>query len=364
MKPALPEHELVAESILLETLKSVDVLKVVSSQKEQADVSHGYHPDLRVRVKVGGTLFDLVIEVLKEATPRKVESAILQLEHHLRAGHVHPHPHYPVVIAPWFSEASQEVCKKHRAGYVDFTGNCRLTFGTVFLERSRGTGKKGGEGSRKAVNLFTPKTSRILRKMLDHPHQWWSVQDLSLQAQVSLGRVSSLKKQLLEENLLEQDGAGFRLEDPAALLERWMKEHPKDTGVQTVKLHALHPRKTLEEHLRTLQVKWPSLVALRSASAADHQAPFLRHPTLFVYLGKEALHLFESDLKLREVDRGENIEVRIIQEDDLTFDRDITPNGQALTHPILTLLELTELGERGREAAEHLKATLMKGWSR
>lgn len=341
------------EKILIGTLKSIEVLQVVSVRKETKENSHGIHFDFLVRVKVGTSLFDLLVEVLDDATPRKVQTAVLQLEHHLREQHTHHHPQHLVVMAPWFSEASREVCRKHRVGYVDFSGNCRLTFGTVYLERSHPTKKPGGE-TRRAVKLFTPKTARILRKMLSEPRRWWTVQDLALQAQVSLGRASSFKRQLSEENLLTQEDLGFRLQDPESLLMRWMKEHQGDTEMQTVKLHALHSRKTLEEHLRTLQTRWPSLVALRSASAADHQAPFLRHPTLFVCLGTEALQAFKTELKLREVDRGENIEVRVIQGDDLTFDHDVTPNGQSLTHPIVTLLDLTELGERGQEAAHHL----------
>ena len=44
---------------------------------------------------------------------------------------------YGVVLAPFISERSADVCREAGVGYVDLAGNCLINFDHVFLEARR-----------------------------------------------------------------------------------------------------------------------------------------------------------------------------------------------------------------------------------
>lgn len=94
--------------------------------------------------------------------PKQVESAIRELETTPRQG-LTPDT-YTVLVAPWFSPNTVDLAATHGYGKLDLSGNYRLHFVLVFLERV-------GEAAnprirRQAASLFTPKSARILRALL------------------------------------------------------------------------------------------------------------------------------------------------------------------------------------------------------
>jgi hypothetical protein len=42
---------------------------------------------------------------------------------------------YGILVAPYISPQSARLCVENGIGYVDLAGNCRLSFGSVYVER-------------------------------------------------------------------------------------------------------------------------------------------------------------------------------------------------------------------------------------
>ena len=87
------------------------------------------------------------------------------------------------------------MCKEAGIGYVDFAGNCFVSFDRVFISIE---GKPNPfPQSRDLRTIFSPKASRVMRVLLNEPFTAWKVDALSKKAGVSLGLVAEVKKILL-----------------------------------------------------------------------------------------------------------------------------------------------------------------------
>ncbi len=92
-----------------------------------------------------------------------------------------------------------------------------------------------------------------------------------------------------------------------------------------------------------------------SFSAAHWLAPYGRTGTQYFYADEEGLERLQSALKLSPVGKGENVVVNVLQDDGLFRDAVEPAPGAVCTSPVQTYLDLADAGERGQEAAEHLR---------
>ena len=88
--------------------------------------------DILAEIDVYCHSYQLACKVLAGDTPSEIETALDDLNRNTPAveGQV-----MPVLIAPLFSPASQLLCAKNHAGYIDLTGNARLMIDQVFLAK-------------------------------------------------------------------------------------------------------------------------------------------------------------------------------------------------------------------------------------
>lgn len=310
-------------------------------------------------VKVRKKKYTLVVEYKQQAEPRQVRMQIEQLRHLMRqVGN--EHPTYGIVAASWLSDQSKHICLQHGVGYMDLTGACHLSFDQVFIEHS-GTPNPRPE-KRSLKSLFSPKASRILKVMLERPEHPWKVTELTERAQVSLGQVSKVRKLLLEQEFArEAEGSGLLLTDRQRLLQDWQPQYPPPDLNRRIKGYTLLSGAKLEAALKEVMDRTlEGSVVLSSYSAATLIAPYARHPTTFLYATPGGLEHLKEVLQLRTFDRGENVIVDVIESDDHTFDFQMSSGGLIHTSPLQTFLDLSVAGERGREAAEHLKPHVLK----
>ncbi len=73
------------------------------------------------------------------------------------------------------------------------------------------------------------------------------------------------------------------------------------------------------------------------------------------YTDKEGLERLQSTLKLSPIAKGENVVVAVLKDPGLFRDAVEPAPGAFCTSPVQTYLDLADAGERGREAAEHLR---------
>lgn len=158
--------------------------------------------------------------VLPTGYPKRVQTAMDALEANPLPGQT-PDT-YTVLVASWFSLETVTLCAERGYGTLDFSGNYRLHFGHVFLERV-GAPPPASE-QRQAASVFVPKSARILRALLAIPEHTWKVTELTAVTGVSAGLVSRVRQHLLERQWVEEVPGGVRLLAPEPLLSAWAEQ--------------------------------------------------------------------------------------------------------------------------------------------
>jgi hypothetical protein len=287
--------------------------------------------DLVAHVEAAGTSHVLACEVRPSGQPRHV------------------------LMAPYLSPEAQALCREQEVGYLDLHGNAHLAFDGVFIERQV-AGKPPVE--RRALrSLFKPKSARVLRALLRDPARAWRVVDLAEDAGVSLGHVSNVRTALLGRGWAETStGKGLHLSAPDSLLDAWRDGYERPESQRMAFYTTLHGR-GLEDAERGVLRAGPSsgCAVLASFSAAQWLAPYGRSSTQYFYADGEGLQRLKGALKLSDAGRGENVVVLVPSDEGVLRDTVEPAPGVVCTSPVQTFLDLAAAGERGREAADHLR---------
>ena len=341
------------EQQALETLRNVlaEVPEVelvdVLAESSQKDASI----DFILHLTFNGERRIMVAEVKSSGQPRYVQNALFQLQRYVEGQRDSV---IPIVIAPYLSEDTRALCTRSNVGFLDFEGNVRITFPGFFLSREV-AGKPPTE-RRELRSLFKPKSVQVMRTMLREPARPWRVADLAKESMVSMGHVSNVRNSLLDRNWAEVSDEGLFLSNPDGLLDTWREEYEPPAGERRsfyTTLHGSAFEAALREYGDALALD--GLAILSSFSAANWLAPYARTGTHYFYADQEGVDRMRKFLKLSTAARGEN--VVITELDDIGLFRDsVEPTvGIHCTSPVQTYLDLYVSGERGREAAEHLR---------
>jgi len=353
------EKEIVqkAEEQLRKTLERVPFIEVGSTRfeqpKEQAIL---FQPDLLMQISSPDGPVTLVVEVKSALTPKAAREASRQLASlaaMIPAG-------YGVLVAPYISERSAEVCREAKVGYMDLAGNYGLYFERVFLElQGRPNPFKKEQGIK---SLFSPKSSRAVRVMLENPERIWKTQTLAQEASLSTGMISNIKSRLEEQELVRKEPGGFRLIEPETLLMEWSKKYtvrknkwsdyylPDDIPAIENKI---------ANSLKILKQQY----AFTLFSAAGKVAPYARYQRVFVYVDGDQSRLVE-ELGLKRVDSGPNLTI-LGPYDEGVFYGEIEVQGQLIVGLVQLYLDLVSYKGRGEDAASFLLESLLrKTWQK
>lgn len=307
--------------------------------------------DIVAHIDVSGRRHALVCEVKSTGQPRHVRMALLQLRTYMA--------HYaqdatPVFIAPYLSPDAQALCREQDVGFLDLEGNARLIFDSVFIERQ--VASKPAVDRRELRSLFKPKSAQVLRVMLRNPRQAWRVTDLAQAAAVSLGHVSNVRVGLLDREWAQVSKEGLFLSAPDALLDEWRDAYEPPVGKRVAFYTTLHGSVLEEAARRVLRSGGEvGLAAFASFSAAHWLAPYGRTGTQYFYADEAGLERLQSALKLSAISKGENAVVTLLKDSGLLRDTEEPAPGAICTSLVQTYLDLANAGERGREAADHLR---------
>ncbi len=332
-------------------LAEVPFVSVKVVKQNVIDPDHRREVDLLVEVKSNGRPQKLVCEFRGNGQPRIVRAAIDQLRYCVAALDKGA---YGVVIAPYLSPAAQELCRDENVGFLDFEGNCRLVFDGVFIERA--VPLRPVTERREVKSIFAPKSAQILRLLLRDPKRPWKVAELAEQAGVSFGHVSNVRHALIDREWAHSDREGLILTNPDALLDSWRAAYDKPPGRQLLFYTTLHGR-ALQQRLPHVfeEANRKGEAMLASFSAAQWLAPYARTSTSYFYANDKALSVLRERLELSTPARGENVIVLEIEDEGLFRDA-IEPSPHVrCTSAVQTYLDLSVAGERGREAADHLR---------
>ncbi len=310
-----------------------------------------YAPDFLVQLTFNGERRLLAVEVKSNGQPRHVQSALFQLQRYVEEQR---DPVIPVFMAPYLSEEARALCTNSNVGFADFEGNAFITFPGFFLSREV-AGKPPAE-KRELRSLFKPKSAQVMRTMLRDPARAWRVADLAKESFVSLGHVSNVRNSLLDRGWAEVSEGGLILSNPDGLLDAWREEYVPPAGERRTFYTTLHGsafEAALREYGDVLAMD--GLAILASFSAANWLAPYARTGTHYFYADEEGVARMRDFLQLTTPTRGGNVVITEL-DDVALFHESVEPaDGIHCTSLVQTYLDLWASGERGREAAEHLR---------
>ena len=298
--------------------------------------------DLVLEVGPKDDLHRLLVDVTSDGQPRFVLQAIGGLMPLAREQNEHP-----VVAAPRIGPGAAGICRKAGVGYVDLDGNCWLRFGGVLISKQVPSSPQQARHEVRAI--FSPKSSRVARVLLQEPLRVWSQNGLARECNLSPSHVNLVIRRMMGLDLVVRDGRGsFLLKDRDALLEAWKKAYD-------FKAHAAHELYTPLEpeafipklHAVCSEHGWR--YALTLFAGAQYVAPHVRFSRVHAYFDGDILRLMKA-LDLKSVSSGANV-VLLKAVDEYVF-RDIQDiHAPCVVSDIQLQLDLSSVESRGEEAA-------------
>ncbi len=332
---------------LIETLSTVPAIRVKSQEGPTAGA------DLIIRLRNPGGPSALICEYKSSGQPRFARQAINQLLRHrdINSGA------YPVFLAPYISPETAAICVGEGVGYQDLAGNCRLSFGPIYIERH---GFPNPAVQRRELrSLYSPKAERVLRVLLSNPARRWKTQALARGAEVSLGQISNVKRLLSDREWIESSPEGFRLSRPEPLVREWSSQYRQRSRAH--ELFSLKSESEMELELRRAGKDLGAECALTQFSAAAHLAPYVRGQRTTAYWSGDVQAVIRA-LQFKPVPSGANV-LLLEPYDEGVFYGAAEMDGVLVVSPVQAYLDLQGAGLRSEEAAaELLEHVLRRQW--
>ena len=262
---------------------------------------------------------------------------------------------YGVFVAPYVSNASAEICKDNKIGYIDFVGNCLLHFDSIFMEIKGNPNRFRGKSELKS--LFKPKAERILRALLHEPERQWLTTELAEAAVVSPGQVSNVRKLLLEREWIQDQKRGIKLIEPLQLLDSWLTNYKSNRNT-VYEFYDMGSVGEIEAKIATVCNQMQTRYAFTGFSGAARYAPFTTYKTVAVYMDNvQANNL--GGLPFKRVTSGANLRI-ISPYDEGVYYGTRTIGGQTVASAIQCYLDLKNEKARGEETAGALLEQVIK----
>jgi len=126
-------------------------------------------------------------------------------------------------MAPYIGPESAKIIKDLGFGFMDFSGNCYLSFAGVFIERNNH--ENSYSQKRELRKLYSSKAERVLRVLLSNPKRPWRIQELAGEANISLAHAFNVKECLRDREWIDTAKSGMTLSQPEALLREWAGDY-------------------------------------------------------------------------------------------------------------------------------------------
>jgi hypothetical protein len=308
-------------------------------------------PDWIGRLRVGDKERLILIEAQTNGQPRRAREAANAF---LRWGSLYPNAVH-VFAAPYVSPDAAEILGRENIGYVDLSGNCRLTFDRVYI---RTEGRPNQFTQRRDLrSLYSPKAERVLRALLSEPRRGWKIKELAKAASVSLGQASNVKRLLEDREWLKPGKDGFRLVQPDRLLGEWSENYNYRRNKST-DYYSMDPVPQIEAKLAAACDELGCGYAIAGLSAAWRLAPYVRYQRAMAYVAGEANEVVER-VGLKPVASGPNVTL-LTPYDEGVFVGGQVVEGIRVTSSVQTYLDVRGFRGRGEEAAEAILREVIK----
>jgi hypothetical protein len=303
--------------------------------------------DLTLKVRSAGKTRRLICEIKSVGEPRYLAQAIAALTLAARKDPTS----YPVVVAPYISLEGQRLCREAGVGYLDLTGNAFLRFDGILVDRQ--SSELPPRAKARLRRLFSPKSSRVLRVLLEQPKVTWTLARLATEAGVSLRTTYMVINALEEKAYVEKRRGAISLAKPGELLNLWAQNYSLEQHRRHTFYTFVRDPRALAARLSAHAVSYKELSALTLHSGASFVAPFVRSPDAHAYFVGDIERLVKA-LELRPVETGGT--VHLLEPYDLgVFYRVQTIKRVRIVCNTQLYLDLINYPARGKEQAEVLR---------
>jgi hypothetical protein len=256
-----------------------------------------------------------------------------------------------ILVAPYISERTAQICEDNGMGYFDYAGNCWFVGHSIFLSEKGNKNQQPKE--HKAVSIFertSVVSSFILRELFADVTNIWKLKHLAEKVNCSIGQVSKLMNFLVENAWVEKVPDGYRIIDPESLLLEWSKDYGKK--VMTVySCYSLNNVSVIEEQLKNLKKDMGIDSYLTGLAGGVRYAPVVRYNKVHVYIAPEDIQETISYLDMKEVNSGSNVVILPLEND--SYIKDYRVIGESVVvSPLQIYLDSTQIKGRGEEMAE------------
>ncbi len=296
----------------------------------------------------------LLIETRPSGEPRFVREVVNQL---YRSRENYPGA-YGILIAPYISARSAQICKEEGLGFIDFAGNCFLSFDRVFINRE-GNPNPFNE-KRTLRSLFSTKATRIIRVLLHNPGKMWKMKHLARESEVSLGQVFAVKEMLLDREWVTAERDGIKITEPSLLLKNWADNYTY-TRNQVSDYYTMLSLDECELKLASFCEENNIDYGISGFSVAAMLAPSVKYNRSMIYVQGDR-ELLARTLGMKQAESGANV-ILMTPYDKGVFYGSTKKDSMRIVSPVQLFLDLHSIPGRGQEAAERLyEEVISKGW--
>ena len=266
----------------------------------------------------------------------------------------------PVVAVPFMGSVGRQRCEAADVAWLDLSGNARIFAAgiRVLIDGQPNRFKRRGRPS----SAFAPKSARIARWLLMHPGESSTQREIARAADMDEGFTSRIVGKLERDELIVRDSDGaIRVRDADLLLDAWRETY--DFTKHTV-LRGHVPARSGDALLRQLAGllhEGDVQHAATGLAAAWLMTRFAAFRIVTMYLAEHPSPELLDRLGFREDPRGANAWL-VVPNDAGVFHGATARDEVRCVHPVQAYLDLKQHPERASEAAEQLRAELLK-WS-
>lgn len=306
-------------------------------------------------IEILGTTF--VVEYKSSGSTAPISAAIEQVRRLVST--IGPRA-VPIVAAPFMGPVGRQRCEDAGVAWMDLSGNARIFAPgiRVLVDGQSNQFKSRGRPS----SAFAPKSSRISRWLLMHSGHPMKQGEIAQATAMDEGFTSRIVSRLEEQNFVLRGMDGdILLGDPDLLLDAWRETY--DFSMHQVIQGHLAARsgeealRLLAEGMQGLKVRY----AATGLAAAWLMTRFAGFRLVTMYVAERPAPEILERLGFREEARGANVWIAI-PKDEGVFQGADERDGVVCVHPVQAYLDLKGQPERAKEAAERLRAELLK-WS-
>lgn len=300
------------------------------------------------QIEVSGHSF--LAEYKRSTPPGLLNSGIAQVK---KAASRHTPAVIPLLVVPYMGETGQRLCEQQEIGWLDLSGNARITAPGLLI-RIEGRPNKFIERGR-PPNVFAPKSSRVARQLLLNSERFQTQTELARATGLGDGYVSKIARRLAEEKYVDTNAAGaLRPQNPDLMLDAWHAAYDFDHH-HILRGHV--PARSSDELLERItnqfsreKLDWAA-TGLAAAWLYNHFASFR---LVTVYLATSPSRSFLKSLDFSDEPKGANLWL-VVPDDEGVFHGQQSPNNIPCVSPLQTYLDLKSQPERATDAAAELR---------